>query len=271
MYNKFSNIKKAGTILIVLVIVIFLIANIRIRSVSEYRKQAGNNLTVLENMQSTEETSQSDRNTSGHDASVSEKKTQESGVAEESETYSDTNELTDIDNEDRDSGNTGNIIKDYGTAGDDNLGDKENATGKQDAETSQTEAVKPSGQVITCTIEIRCDNATARKDSIANPGIRDAIPDDGTILEVTTYTAAEGFTVYDVLAAVTAMHNIPMSANSNKTYVSSINNLSERNVGPTSGWTYRVNGELPMMAACNYKVKNGDVIKWIYVCQWNDK
>lgn len=272
MYNKFSNIKKAGTILIVLIIVIFLIANIRIRSVSEYRKQAGNNLTVLENMQSTEETSQSDRNTSGHDASVSEKKTQESSVAEESETYSDTNELTDIDNEDRDSGNTGNIIKDYGTAGDDNLGDKENATGKQDAETSQTEAVKPSGQVITCTIEIRCDNATARKDSIANPGIRNAIPDDGTILEVTTYTAAEGFTVYDVLAAVTAMHNpvIPIVANSDKSYVSSINNLSEKNVGPQSGWTYRVDGKLYMIAANNYTVKDGDVIKWIYVCQMGD-
>ena len=78
--------------------------------------------------------------------------------------------------------------------------------------------------------------------------------------------------MYDVLAAVTAAHNlvIPIVANADRSYVSSINNLSEKNVGPTSGWTYRVNGVLPMMAANQYKVKDGDVIKWIYVCQMGD-
>ena len=79
--------------------------------------------------------------------------------------------------------------------------------------------------------------------------------------------------VVAVLAAVTAMHDpvIPIVANSDKSYVSSINNLSEKNVGPQSGWTYRVNGVLPMMAANQYTVKDGDVIKWIYVCQLGDK
>lgn len=53
------------------------------------------------------------------------------------------------------------------------------------------------------------------------------------------------------------MHDpvIPIVANSDKSYVSSINNLSEKNVGPQSGWTYRVNGVLPMMAANQYAVK----------------
>ena len=150
-------------------------------------------------------------------------------------------------------------------------GDKSNNSGNDDSG-NNSQNTRPAGKVISCTIEIRCDNATARKDTV-NPSIASRIPDDGTILEVTTYTAVEGFTVYDVLAAVTAMHDpvIPIVANSDKSYVSSINNLSEKNVGPQSGWTYRVNGVLPMMAANQYTVKDGDVIKWIYVCQLGDK
>ena len=117
----------------------------------------------------------------------------------------------------------------------------------------------------------RIPDRQARKDTV-NPSIASRIPDDGTILEVTTYTAVEGFTVYDVLAAVTAMHDpvIPIVANSDKSYVSSINNLSEKNVGPQSGWTYRVDGKLYMIAANNYTVKDGEAIKWIYVCQMGD-
>ena len=160
---------------------------------------------------------------------------------------------------DSESSNLGNNTSESNNSGNDDSGNNSQNT-------------RPAGKVISCTIEIRCDNATARKDTV-NPSIASRIPDDGTILEVTTYTAVEGFTVYDVLAAVTAMHDpvIPIVANSDKSYVSSINNLSEKNVGPQSGWTYRVNGVLPMMAANQYTVKDGDVIKWIYVCQLGDK
>ena len=166
---------------------------------------------------------------------------------------------------DNNSGSGGNDSdRSNGTAisGDDDSGSSNSGNGNSGNNSQNT---RPAGRIISCTIEIRCDNATARKDSIINQGIRDSIPDDGTILEVTTYTGNEGFTVYDVLAAVTAAHNpvIPIVANADRSYVSSINNLSEKNVGPTSGWTYRVNGVLPMMAANQYNVKDGDVIKWI--------
>ena len=137
---------------------------------------------------------------------------------------------------------------------------------------------KPSGPIVTCTIEIRCDNASRNKDKVTNPGALQYIPDDGTILAVTSYSAVSGYTVYDVLADVAKAHDIPISATYDKSYVRSINNLSEKDIDVrtdktkpnTSGWTYRVNGELVMLSANKCTVKDGDVIKWIYVCQRED-
>ena len=279
MFNKYRNIKKIGLVVIGLAIIIFIIANVRIRSVDSYRKQFSN---MADSSQT--QPARPDNNDRLQDETIS---TDNANAADNGSFYetgdgagngavSDDNFATEsTDNiaaTDNNSGSGGNESdRSNGTAisGDDDSGSSNSGNGNSGNNSQNT---RPAGKVISCTIEIRCDNATARKDTITNPGIRDAIPDDGTILEVTTYTGNEGFTVYDVLAAVTAAHNpvIPIVANADRSYVSSINNLSEKNVGPTSGWTYRVNGVLPMMAANQYKVKDGDVIKWIYVCQMGD-
>ncbi len=280
MFNKYRNIKKIGLVLIGLAVVIFLITNVRIRSVDSYRKQFSN---MADSSQT--QPDRPDNNDRLQDETIS---TDNANAADNGSFYetgdgagngavSDDNFATEsTDNiaaTDNNSGSGGNESdRSNGTAisGDDDSGSSNSGNGNSGNNSQNT---RPAGRIISCTIEIRCDNATARKDSITNQGIRDSIPDDGTILEVTTYTGKEGFTVYDVLAAVTAAHNpvIPIVANADRSYVSSINNLSEKNVGPQSGWTYRVNGVLPMMAANQYTVKDGDVIKWIYVCQLGDK
>ena len=298
MYNRFRNIKKIGIALIGLAIVIFIIANVRIRSVDSYRKQY-NNLADSGQTGAADSDNigkDTNQNSSGGGADNNSRRDSNGNenvvngnesVVKDSEDNANgsKNGVNDIKNgaNDNESGSDNNNFNSGGSKpyqdgnSDVNGGRADDNTGNSDDNSSggnsNSQNTEPSGRLITCTIEIRCDNATARKDTITNPGIRDAIPDDGTILEVTTYTGDEGFTVYDVLAAVTAMHDpvIPIVANSDRSYVSSINNLSEKNVGPTSGWTYRVNGVLPMMAANQYKVKDGDVIKWIYVCQWGDK
>ena len=277
MFNKYRNIKKIGLVLIGLAVVIFLITNVRIRSVDSYRKQfsnmAGSSQTQPDrpdnNDRLQDETISTDNANAADNGSF-----YETGDGAGNGAVSDDNFATEsTDNiaaTDNNSGSGGNESdRSNGTAISDDSGSSNSGNGNSGNNSQNT---RPAGRIISCTIEIRCDNATARKDSITNQGIRDSIPDDGTILEVTTYTGKEGFTVYDVLAAVTAAHNpvIPIVANADRSYVSSINNLSEKNVGPTSGWTYRVNGVLPMMAANQYKVKDGDVIKWIYVCQMGD-
>ena len=275
MFNKYRNIKKIGLVLIGLAIVLFLITNVRIRSVDSYRKQFSN---MADSSQT--QPDRPDNNDRLQDETIS---TDNANVADNGSFYetgdgagngavSDDNFATEsTDNIAATDNNSGSGGNDSGSSNSGNNGSGSNNSENGNSG-NNSQNTRPAGKIISCTIEIRCDNATARKDTITNPGIRDAIPDDGTILEVTTYTGNEGFTVYDVLAAVTAAHNpvIPIVANADKSYVSSINNLSEKNVGPTSGWTYRVNGVLPMMAANQYKVKDGDVIKWIYVCQMGD-
>lgn len=285
MFNKYRNIKKIGLVLIGLALVVFLITNVRIRSVDSYRKQFSNiadagqtqparpdNNDRLQN-----ETIGTGNGNAADNGSFD--GTGDRAVSDDNSASGSTDNITVTDNNsgsgsnesDRSNRNAMSAGNDSGSSNSGNNGsESDNPENNNPGNNSQN--TRPAGKVISCTIEIRCDNATARKDTV-NPSIASRIPDDGTILEVTTYTAAEGFTVYDVLAAVTAMHNpvIPIVANSDKSYVSSINNLSEKNVGPQSGWTYRVNGVLPMMAANQYTVKDGDVIKWIYVCQLGDK
>ena len=265
--------------LIGLAVVIFLITNVRIRSVDSYRKQfsnmAGSSQTQPDrpdnNDRLQDETISTDNANAADNGSFYEKGdgAGNGAVSDDNFATESTDNIAATDNNSGSGGNESDRSNGTAISGDDDSGSSNSGNGNSGNNSQNT---RPAGRIISCTIEIRCDNATARKDSITNQGIRDSIPDDGTILEVTTYTGKEGFTVYDVLAAVTAAHNpvIPIVANADRSYVSSINNLSEKNVGPTSGWTYRVNGVLPMMAANQYKVKDGDVIKWIYVCQMGD-
>ena len=280
MFNKYRNIKKIGLVLIGLAVVIFLITNVRIRSVDSYRKQfsnmAGSSQTQPDrpdnNDRLQDETISTDNANAADNGSFYETGdgAGNGAVSDDNFATESTDNIAATDNNSGSGGNESDRSNGTAISGDDDSGSSNSGNGYSGKNSHNT---RPAGRIICCTIEIRCDNATARKDSITNQGIRDSIPDDGTILEVTTYTGKEGFTVYDVLAAVTAAHNpvIPIVANADRSYVSSINNLSEKNVGPTSGWTYRVNGVLPMMAANQYKVKDGDVIKWIYVCQLGDK
>ncbi len=279
MFNKYRNIKKIGLVVIGLAIIIFIIANVRIRSVDSYRKQFNNMADAGQtqparpdnNDRLQDETISTDNANAADNGSFYETGdgAGNGAVSDDNFATESTDNIAATDNNSGSGGNDSDRSNGTAISGDDDSGSSNSGNGNSGNNSQNT---RPAGRIISCTIEIRCDNATARKDSITNQGIRDSIPDDGTILEVTTYTGNEGFTVYDVLAAVTAAHNpvIPIVANADRSYVSSINNLSEKNVGPTSGWTYRVNGVLPMMAANQYKVKDGDVIKWIYVCQWGD-
>lgn len=278
MFNKYRNIKKIGLVVIGLAIIIFIIANVRIRSVDSYRKQFSNMADSSQtqpdrpdnNNRLQDETISTDNANAADNGSFYETGdgAGNGAVSDDNSASGSTDNIAATDNNSGSGGNESDRSNGTAISGDDDSGSSNSGNGNSGNNSQNT---RPAGRIISCTIEIRCDNATARKDTV-NPSIASRIPDDGTILEVTTYTGNEGFTVYDVLAAVTAAHNpvIPIVANADRSYVSSINNLSEKNVGPTSGWTYRVNGVLPMMAANQYKVKDGDVIKWIYVCQMGD-
>lgn len=288
MFDRYRNIKKIGLVLIGLAIVVFLITNVRIRSVDSYRKQYNNmadsgqtqpdrpdNNDRLQN-----ETTGTDNTNVANNGSFD--GTGDGVVSDDNSASDSTDNKTATDNNSGSGSNesdrsNGNVISGGNGSESSNSGNSSSGNNNSGSNNSgnsnsgnNSQNTRPAGKVISCTIEIRCDNATARKDTITNPGIRDAIPDDGTILEVTTYTGNEGFTVYDVLAAVAAMHDpvIPIDAPVTiwGLYVASINNLAQMNVGPNSGWMYWVNGKAPGYSCAKYVVEDGDVIRWIYVC-----
>lgn len=276
MFNKYRNIKKIGLVVIGLAIIIFIIANVRIRSVDSYRKQFSNMADSSQtqpdrpdnNDRLQDETTGTDNTNVADNGSFYE--TGDGAVSDDNSASESMDNKTATDNNSGSGGNESDRSNGTAISGDDDSGSSNSGNGNSGNNSQNT---RPAGRIISCTIEIRCDNATARKDTV-NPSIASRIPDDGTILEVTTYTGNEGFTVYDVLAAVTAMHVpvIPIDPQSSimGIYIASINNLAQMNVGPNSGWMYSVNGKAPGYSCGKYVVKDGDVIKWIYVCQMGD-
>lgn len=154
--------------------------------------------------------------------------------------------------------------------------EKEKATSKSSgaAKTTQkktTQATakttkKPESTVSTCTLTIEC---TAVLDNMSSlkAGHEKYVPDDGYILSNKKMTVSKGDTVYDVLKEACSENGIRLTA-SNSTfgiYVSGINNIDEKDCGKNSGWTYWVNGNMPMVTCGKYTVNNGDEIKFSYV------
>lgn len=72
-----------------------------------------------------------------------------------------------------------------------------------------------------------------------------------------------GSSVYDVLRA----SGVNYSARDTQygIYVESIGGLAEKEHGGTSGWTYYVDGVMPMTSCANYKLAGGEKIVWRYV------
>lgn len=114
----------------------------------------------------------------------------------------------------------------------------------------QAEVKKP----VTVSISIRCDTVA---------GKADFIPKDGIILQNQSVTVEEGDSVFDVLAKVTAENEMSMEYKDSN-YIEGIQYLYERDYGNTSGWMYQVNGSFTGVGCGEYKVSEGDVIKWLY-------
>lgn len=111
----------------------------------------------------------------------------------------------------------------------------------------------------TVTMSISCKNAVGKADG-------KKAPENGTILDDTELSISEGDTAFDVLISATKKNKIQIDYDSsNETvYVKGINGLYEFDCGELSGWMYKVNGETPNVGCSAYKLKNGDVIEWVY-------
>lgn len=118
---------------------------------------------------------------------------------------------------------------------------------------------KADGSVI---ISIRCDEIEDKS--------FEHIPDDGIILDDTEIEFSAGNTVYDILLKATIENGIHLETSSvgSSVYVEGIANIYEFDFGELSGWMYYVNGEEPSLGCGDCKVNSGDVIEWVYTCDF---
>lgn len=123
-----------------------------------------------------------------------------------------------------------------------------------------------------CTLSIRCDTLLEpenRKVAISN-GKGEMIPEDGAIYKTKKVKFYKNESVFDVLLREVQENKIHMEFSMtpiyNSNYIEGINNLYEFDGGELSGWMYKVNGWFPNYGCSRYKLKDGDVIEWVYTC-----
>ncbi len=133
-------------------------------------------------------------------------------------------------------------------------------------------ALKPEKeQPVTVTLEIRCDTLSNDMSKLQTESIRDYIPEDGVILEKTTYKGTTNNTVFDALETLCRNNDIQLEFSYTPIYesyyIEGINYLYEFDGGPQSGWMYKVNEWFPNYGCSSYYLKDGDVIVWCYTCE----
>ena len=122
-------------------------------------------------------------------------------------------------------------------------------------------------------ISIRCDSILDHYDDLW-PELQsdEFVPPDGVILAKSEYVLRPGDTVFDLLDRAVRHHKIQMEfqgaeLNSfGSVYIRGLHYLYEFSCGELSGWMYRVNGVVPNYGCSNYKLKDGDVVEWVYTC-----
>lgn len=123
---------------------------------------------------------------------------------------------------------------------------------------------------LTCSLEIRCDDALSSE--LLADEKRANLPEDGAIISKCDVQFTEGESIHDILIRETQSRKIHIefakSPIYNSTYIKGIANLYEFDCGSLSGWSYTVNGEMPLVDCSQYVIKNGDIISLTYICDY---
>ncbi len=98
------------------------------------------------------------------------------------------------------------------------------------------------------------------------------LPADGILLAAEGVSLAESSTAFDALIAVSkaTQLRIDYTGTSYGTYINGIGGLYEFDFGSTSGWLYKVNGEMPDRSVGTYILSDGDVVEFVYTVTLGD-
>lgn len=117
------------------------------------------------------------------------------------------------------------------------------------------------------TFGIRCDTILSNYDKLDESLKSEKyVPTDGIILPLKDYVLREGDSVYDVLMRITKYYRIHVEIKGygNSKYVQGINFIYEYSCGELSGWLFMVNGEIASTDSLSYKLKDKDIVEWVY-------
>jgi hypothetical protein len=121
----------------------------------------------------------------------------------------------------------------------------------------------------TVTLTVRADTLLINA-GLLNRDKRGLVPEDGVIYPLTSVTAFEGDSVFDVLRREMrragihiAFQSVPFYGSS---YVEAIHNIYEFDAGALSGWKYSINGSFAVQGASQTVLRPGDAVEWHYTC-----
>ncbi|WP_244226506.1 DUF4430 domain-containing protein [Paenibacillus protaetiae] len=124
-------------------------------------------------------------------------------------------------------------------------------------------------KALTATLSVSAATILNHMDQL-NKDKLEVLPKDGVIYKAQKVTFYEGESVFDVLLREMKNNKIHMEFEMtpiyNSNYVEGINNIYEFDCGELSGWMYKVNGWFPNYGSSRYKLKDGDVVEWVYTC-----
>lgn len=130
----------------------------------------------------------------------------------------------------------------------------------------QPPAVPPKQNTVSLTVD--CKNAIDYG-ILENPNFAGVLPQNGVIFSDANVQFTEGESVMKVLKRALKSQKTVCQITSGG-YIVSIGGLAEKDCGETSGWLYRVNGELPNVSCKYYTLQAGDRVEFIYTCRMGD-
>ncbi|MBQ3054444.1 MAG: DUF4430 domain-containing protein [Clostridia bacterium] len=132
---------------------------------------------------------------------------------------------------------------------------------------------KESGKSETFSIKISCETVLENKDKLPEEK-RELVPENGIFYENDHLEFSQGQTLYQVLKTLMQKEKIHIDFNTSNSfgsvYVRGIGNIYELDCGNLSGWFMKINGEFPNEDCGSYKVKQGDIVEFLYTCNMGE-
>ena len=96
-------------------------------------------------------------------------------------------------------------------------------------------------------------------------GLEDTENDGFESIPPSSFIAEEGSSVLEATELFCVSNDISITIDTDKSYVTEIGGLTEKDYAETTGWIFKVNGEIPSVPADQVIIAENDEIRWEFV------